>query len=139
MPQSSVWRILRKCLRAKEYRLHTLLCWNFLYHSRIILSIGDSMWYLVRKLCCIVIIDSVWANPKIQKAFLSPILAMFGHDCHLAVKSANTQWRLSPKQTWRDSLPIDILLSAVSVLIVALSSSEVQEGLMNYPAQSLVR
>jgi len=33
----------------------------------------------------------------------------------------------------RDSLPIDMLLSAVSVLVVAQSSSEVSEGLMNNP------
>jgi len=31
----------------------------------------------------------------------------------------------------RDSLPIDMLLSAVSVLVVAQSSSEVPEGLTN--------
>jgi len=31
----------------------------------------------------------------------------------------------------RDSLPIDMLLSAVSFLVVAQSSSEVTEGLMN--------
>jgi len=36
------------------------------------------------------------------------------------------------KKTWRDSLPIDTLLSAVSVLVVAQPSSEVPEGLMNY-------
>ena len=34
----------------------------------------------------------------------------------------------------RDSLPIDMLLSAVSVLVVAQSSSEIPEGLMNNPA-----
>jgi len=33
----------------------------------------------------------------------------------------------------RDSLPIDMLVSAVSVLVVAQSSSEVPEGLMNNP------
>jgi hypothetical protein len=33
----------------------------------------------------------------------------------------------------RDSLPVDMLLSAVSVLVVAQSSSEVPEGLMNNP------
>jgi len=33
----------------------------------------------------------------------------------------------------RDSLPIDMLLSAVYVLVVAQSSSEVPEGLMNNP------
>jgi len=37
------------------------------------------------------------------------------------------------KKTWRDSLPIDMLLSAVSVLVVLHSSSEVPEGIMNYP------
>jgi len=33
----------------------------------------------------------------------------------------------------RDSLPIDMLLSTVYVLVVAQSSSEVPEGLMNNP------
>ena len=37
------------------------------------------------------------------------------------------------KKTWRASLPIDMLLSAVSVLVVAQSSSEISEGLMNNP------
>ena len=37
------------------------------------------------------------------------------------------------KKIWRDSLPIDMLLSAVSVLVVAQPSSEVPEGLTNYP------
>ena len=37
----------------------------------------------------------------------------------------------STKKTWRDSLPIDMLLSAVSVLVVAQSSSEIPEGIMN--------
>ena len=37
----------------------------------------------------------------------------------------------STKKTWRDSLPIDMRLSAVSVLVVAQSSSEIPEGLMN--------
>ena len=39
----------------------------------------------------------------------------------------------STKKTWRDSLPIDMLLSAVSVLVVAQLSSEILEGLMNNP------
>jgi len=33
----------------------------------------------------------------------------------------------------RDSLPIDMLLSALSFLVVVQSSSEVPEGLMNNP------
>jgi hypothetical protein len=37
------------------------------------------------------------------------------------------------KETWRDSLLIYMLLSAVSVLVVAQRSSEVPEGLTNNP------
>jgi hypothetical protein len=40
---------------------------------------------------------------------------------------------LVQKKTWRDSLPIDMLISAVSVLVVAQSISEISEGLMNNP------
>jgi hypothetical protein len=39
----------------------------------------------------------------------------------------------SIKKTWIDSLPIDMLLSAVSVLVVAQSISEIPDGLMNNP------
>ena len=61
---------------------------------------------------------------------------MFRHDCPLAVKPASTPGRLvhkKKKKTWRDSLLIDKLLSAVSVLVVAQQSSEVPEELTNYP------
>ena len=37
------------------------------------------------------------------------------------------------KKIWRDSLPIDMLLSAVSVLVVVQQSSEFPEGLTNHP------
>ena len=37
------------------------------------------------------------------------------------------------KKNWRDSLPIDMLLSAVSVLVVGQPSSEIPERLMNHP------
>jgi hypothetical protein len=73
-----------------------------------------------------------WQIPG-HNAFLSPVLVMFRDDCSIAVKPASTPWRLLPKQTWRDSLPIDILLSAASVLVVVLPSSEVAEILMDYP------
>ena len=49
-----------------------------------------------------------------------------GGTCKYA-KAPNT------KKTLRDSLPIDMLLSAVSVLVVAQSSSEIPEGPMNNP------
>jgi hypothetical protein len=109
------------------------LCWNSLYHSRIVLSVGSSAWYMVQNLCCTITIDSVLANSKTQNVFLSPVHTMFCHGCPLAVKPASTPRHLLPKNTWRDSVPIDVLLSAVSVLVVALPSSEVPEGLMNYP------
>jgi len=50
------------------------------------------------------------------------------------VEPASTPRHLVQKKTTlRDSLPTDMLLSAVSVLVVAQSSSEVPEGLMNNP------
>ena len=76
---------------------------------------------------------AILANSDTQNAFLFPVHAMFSHDCPLAVKPVSTPWRLVHKNTWLYSLPIDMLLSAVSVLVVAHQSSEVPEGLMNYP------
>jgi hypothetical protein len=58
---------------------------------------------------------------------------MFHHDCLLVVKPAGMPWHLVHKKTWRDSLPIDMLLSAVYFLVIAQPSSEIPEGLMNYP------
>ena len=49
----------------------------------------------------------------------------------LAVEPRSKPRPLVQKKTWRDSLPIDMLLSAMSVLVVAQSSSEIPEGLMN--------
>ena len=59
--------------------------------------------------------------------------AIFLHDYPLAVESGSTPRPLVQKETWRDSLPIDMFLSAVSVLVVAQSGSEFREGLMNNP------
>jgi hypothetical protein len=98
-----------------------------------------SVRYTVRNLRCTVKINSVLANSKTQNAFLSPVHAMFRHDCPLAVKPASTpRCQLPPppqkkeEKYWRDFLPIDMLLSAVSLLVVAVPSSQVSEGLMNY-------
>jgi len=82
--------------------------------------------------------DAADVNPaksKTQNAFVFSVHAMFLHDCPLAVKPASMPRCLvhTKKKTWRDSLPIDMLLSAVSVLVVAQPSSEIPEGLMNYP------
>jgi hypothetical protein len=66
------------------------LCWNVLYHSRIVLPVGASLWYLVQNVRCTVKIGSVLANFKTQNAFLSSVLAIFRHDCSLTVKRAIT-------------------------------------------------
>jgi len=76
---------------------------------------------------------AVLANSKTQNAPLFPVHAMFRHDCPLAVKPASTPQCLIHKKTWRDYLPINMLLSSVSVLVVVQLNSEVPEGLMNYP------
>jgi hypothetical protein len=66
------------------------------------------------------------------------IHAIFRHDYPLAVEPASTPRPLVQKETRRDSLPIDMCLSAVSVLVVAQSSSEIPEGLMNNPIYTLI-
>ena len=72
-------------------------------------------------------------NSKTQNAFLFTVNAIFLHDYPVAVEPESTPRLLVQKKTWRDSLPIDMLLSALSVLVVAQSSSEIPEGLMNNP------
>jgi len=87
--------------------------------------------YMVRNLRCTVKIDSVLTNSKTQNAFLFTVHAIFRHNYPLAVGPASTPSPLVQKKTLRDSVPIDMLLSAVSVLVVAQSSSEIPEGLKN--------
>ena len=89
-----------------------------MYHSRIVLSVGGSVWYMIQNLHCTVTINSVLANSKTQNAFLFTVNAIFLHDYPLAVEPGSTPRPLVPKKTCRDSLPIDMLLSAVSVLVV---------------------
>ena len=60
--------------------------------------------------------------------------AIFLHDYPLVVEPGSTPRPVvQKKKSWTDSLPIDMLLSAVSVLVVAQSSSEIPLGLMNNP------
>ena len=66
------------------------LCWNFMYHSRIVLSVGGSVWYKNRNLRCTVTIDSVLTNSKTKNAFLFTMNAIFRHDYPLAVEPAST-------------------------------------------------
>jgi hypothetical protein len=58
---------------------------------------------------------------------------MFRHDCPPSGETCNYATAPSIKKTWRDYLSIDMLLSAVSVLVVVQSISEIREGLMNNP------
>ena len=88
---------------------------------------------MIRNLRCTVTMDSVLANSKTQNSFLFTVNAIFLHDYPLAVEPGSTQRPLVQKKTWRDSLPIDMFLSAVSVLVVAQSSLEIPKGLMNNP------
>ena len=107
------------------------LCWNFMYHSRIVLSVGSSVWYMVRNRRC----SHNWLSfGKFQdpERFLIPWtrrvssrLSPRGETCKHAT-AASTQ------KTCRGSLPIDMLLSAVSVSVVAQPSSEIPERLMYY-------
>ena len=101
--------------------------------KRIVLSVGGSVWYMIRNLRCTVTIDSLLANSKTRNAFLFTVNAIFLHDYPLVVEPGSTPRPLVQKKTWRDSVPIDMLLSAVSVLVVAQSSSDIPEGLMNNP------
>ena len=107
------------------------LCWNFMYHSRIVLSVGGSVWYMIQNLHCTVTIDSVLANSKTPNASLFTANAIFRHAYPLAVEPASTPRPLVQKKIWRDCIPIDMLVSALSVLVVAQWSSEVPEGLMS--------
>jgi hypothetical protein len=75
------------------------LCWNFMYHSPVVLSVGGSVWYTVRNHRCTVTFDSVLANFKTHNAFISTAHAIFRHDCPLAVKPANTPRRPLHKKT----------------------------------------
>jgi hypothetical protein len=71
---------------------------NFMYYSRIVLSVGGSVWYVVWNLCCTVTIDSVLSNSKTQNAFFFPVHAMFCHDCPVVVKPASMPRRLGHKK-----------------------------------------
>ena len=74
------------------------LCWNFMYHSRIGLSVGGSAWYTIRNLRCTVTIDSILENSKTQNAFLFTVNAIFRHNYPLALEPASTPRPLVQKK-----------------------------------------
>ena len=69
-----------------------------MYHSRIVLSVGGSVCYMIRNLRCTVTIDSVLANSKTQIAFLFTVNAIFLHDYPLAVEPGSTPRPLVQKK-----------------------------------------
>ena len=69
-----------------------------MYHSRIVLSVGGSVWYMIRNLRCTVTIDSVLANSKTRNAFLFTVNAIFLHDYSLAVEPGSTPRPLVQKK-----------------------------------------
>ena len=71
---------------------------KFMYHSRIVLSVGGSVWYMIRNLRCTVTIDSVLANSKTQNAFLFTVNVIFRHDYPLAVEPGSTPRPLVQKK-----------------------------------------
>jgi len=79
------------------------LCWNFMHLSRIVLSVGGSVWYMIRNLRCTITIDSVLANSKTENAFLFTMNAIFHHDYPLAVEPASTPRPLVQKNLERFS------------------------------------
>jgi len=62
------------------------------------LSVGGSVWYMIRNLRCTVIIDSVLANSKTQNASLYTENAIFLHDYPLAVEPGSTPRPLVQKK-----------------------------------------
>ena len=79
------WSILAKASRTRSmaptglfrFAAHRQpLCCYFMYHS-----ISGSVWYMVRNLRCTFTTNTVFANSKTQNAFLSPVHAIFRHDC----------------------------------------------------------
>jgi hypothetical protein len=80
-----------------------------------------------------------WQIPRHRPLTYSLSTPCFVTTAPLAVKPASTPRRLvqkKKKKTWRGSLSIDMLLSAVSVLVIAQSSSEIPEGLTNNPCDT---
>jgi len=75
-----------------------------MYHSRIVLSVGGSVWYMIRNLRCTVTIESVVANSKAQNAVLLSVNAIFRHDYPLAVEPAGTPRPLVQKNLERFSI-----------------------------------
>ena len=71
---------------------------EFMYHSRIVLSVGGSVCYMIRNLRCTVTIDWFLANSKKQNAFLFTVNAIFRLEFPLAVETGSTSRPLVQKK-----------------------------------------
>ena len=97
---------------------------------------SGSVWFMIRNLRCTVTVDSVLANSKTQNSFLFTVNAIFRHDYPLVVGPGSTPRPLVQKNGEILYLLI-CFFSAVSVFVVAQSSSEIPEGLMNNPVYKI--
>ena len=73
-----------------------------MYHSRIVLSVGGSVWYMIRNLRCTVTIDSVLANSKTQNAFLFTANGIFLH----AIPASGGTWKYAKAPSTKKNLEI---------------------------------
>jgi hypothetical protein len=100
--------------RAVRFAAHRQpLYWNFMYHLRIVLSVGGSVWCMALNLRCTGKINSVLENSKTQNAFLFPAYAIFSS--RLPPNGEICKYATAPSTptNLRDSLPIDMFPSAV--------------------------
>ena len=86
-------------------------------HSRIVLSVGGSVWYMIRNLRCTVTIDSVLANSKTQNAFLFTANAIFRHDYPLAVEPGSM-----PRPLVQKKLGEILYIVAAKIIFIELMS-----------------
>jgi hypothetical protein len=76
------------------------LCWDFLYHSRIVLSVGGSVWYFVRNFRYTVTIGSVFGKFQDAELLLIPCACHVSSRLPLAVKPASTQTNMERFSTY---------------------------------------
>src|SRR5215475_8264455 len=78
----------------------------------------------------------VWKSRRVIYKSLRDFRTQLRHfSSRLPLSGGTCKYAKAPstKKSWRDSLPIDMLLSAASVLVVAQSSPEIPEELANNP------
>ena len=76
------------------------MCYSLWYNAPTMLpmSVGGSVWYMIRNIRRTVTIDSVLANSKTQNAFFFIVNSIFLHDYPPAVEPGSTPRPLVPKK-----------------------------------------